>query len=241
MEPRRVLDGILQLVIIVLLVVLAAGVASAHGAASPNVDPSFPHLTVEAADPGVQALSNQACRHLRRAGFPVPCPRVYLAKNLDEGVAAAASPLGTLVTPEFNVDPRGAGRWLCPRVELHVHVHELLHRLQATRVAYVTAQGQPIPMPWLWADRDVWWEEAAVEAVTLDVMPGVVRRLCSDAQLDNGHFEAYPRQVAAFRAASARAVRAGWRTTAARSWRAWFVRQPVETRRLALASVLPTP
>lgn len=228
-----------RICLLALLVLGCWAVVEADGAQRPT-DLSYA-LELSPATPQVQALSNRVCRVVRSAGFPVgPCPQVWVARELEHldgvpsGVAAAASPAGTLVTPAWNVPPVGL-LGACPEQDVMVHAHELLHRLHAARVAYVTADGRPVPHAWLWTDEDRWWEEAAVEAVTRDLLPILTRKLCKAAPWPE-QLDAYPRRVQAIRAVSARATRSSWRSRAARSWRAWFVRQPVETRRAALAA-----
>lgn len=226
----------------------AAGQGSAAQSGDP--DPSYgTSLELDAAPARQQRISDRACRFLVARGFNVdPCPRVYLTAGLArmEGmpanVVAVATAAGTVLDPTMavwsdEVEQMG-GRMMPPTdLELRVHLHELLHRLHATQSTGVDAWGRVALAAWSWTAGERSVEEWAVEAVTMDLLPIAQAKMDPGNAYGEPELDAYARGVRIFRAMSARAVGASWRSRAARSWRAWFVRQPMSTRVQALASI----
>jgi hypothetical protein len=225
----------------------AAGQGSAHQAGDP--DPSYgTTLDLEHAGTRQQRISDQSCRFLIARGFPVgPCPRVYVTDDLEDlhggpsTVVAVATAAGTVLDPFLvqwgrEVAALMGGSPVPSETELRVHLHELLHRIQAVRAHGVDQWGRVELEHWRWTAWERQVEEWAVEAVTMDLLPIAVAKADPGLEI-TADLDAYAAGVRSFRAMSARAVGTSWRSRQARSWRAWFVRQDVSIRMDALASL----
>lgn len=234
---------------VLVLALVVAGWCWAMGQSAAHTDPSYRLLELEPAPARQQRISDTVCRHLAARGFNVrPCPRVWTTPSMHlvhdgptHGIAAVATSAGTVlapVVPEWGRTVQGMGMTEPTELELRVHVHELLHRLHAVRPAGVTTDGLTVLEHWSWTPWQRQVEEWAVEAVTLDLLPGAYRRLTTTTPT-RGQLtpDAYADGVRSFRAISARIVGAGWRTRPARSWRAWFVKQDQQTRTAALLTL----
>ena len=76
----------------------------------------------------------------------------------------------------------------------------------------------------------VWLEEGVVQAVTLDLLPGVMRRM--RAPYFSSPYAAYSDRVSAVRAASTEATGQAWTSPAARRWRLNLLVTPPDQRTL---------
>lgn len=226
------------------------------GTASAQTDPSYQSLQVSTPDLFVQEHSNRLCRALIALRFPVgPCPHVWVGDNLAElmaqqicpddpvvsscraarQVSAIATGGGTVLSPDWVDLPFGLA--MPDEQSVLLHVHELLHRVQASRATGYTPGGSLAIASWEWTDEDRYWEEALVEAVSQDILPAVYRRVYPRFEAPRHPAVAYAQSVRRLRAVTARATRGSWRSRRARSLRAALLRAPIEVRRQALADL----
>lgn len=212
----------------ILIASLVLAIFSSGAVSQPVLIDKTYNLELEApSDPRIQHVSNRICMELARLNFHAECPRVFVASNQDhwrritKDGTAMAIPEGTVLESYFNK----TGWWDLIGI-VDIHAHEILHRIQGTPNSNWTR----------WSADQLYWEEAAVEAVWRDVEKIVWKRINPKI---TGHFGGmtYEDRVIAFRSASAKATKSPWFSRKARSWRAYFLKANDRDRAALLAEV----
>lgn len=217
------------------LVLVLGALAPSTSAQVPPTAPE-PEGTTWLAPRRVQALQVMVIRHLRRNGYrlrvvPVICasparwrqlfpPRWYPTRP--DGTATDHAVIVTAETCEL-----GRDNWPPLGSVVELLTHENLHRLSDTGGAFAET-----------TDAGRWWSEGAVQAATDDLVPRLLRRLWPWALYAGGgepfggdpHDATHARKATAVRAVSAAATGGPWWATAARRWRARFVRASIPGR-----------
>lgn len=220
------------------------------GVGAGMADGSFPDVQLTPSTPEVQHTSDRICRELNRAKFPVgECPKVWISPNLGEALApdspksvqvrivGLASSSGTVLTPDNETLPFGPS---IPEVNsVLLHTHELLHRTYTARpTGEIDEWGRKRLNIWDYTPEDQYWDESLTEAVAIDVLPMIFRRVWGRGWVPRFDTRVYPEGVSHVRGLSVRATGSPWRSRRARSWRAWVLKSPPAVRRAAIADAI---
>jgi len=163
------------------------------------------------APPPLAALVRDATALVSNRVAPIAVPTACLAGDVPAGSGMAVPGTVYFATADAATFARPLRSWPADRVV--VVLHEVLHQVG---MANDLEGGDEMPT-----------EEGAVEAVTHDLRPVLLRRhIGRDVNVP----VAYRSWVSAVRTASARATGTRWTTAAARAWRARLVATPPAAR-----------
>lgn len=161
--------------------------------------------------PPVHAIVREATALVSARVAPIATPTACMSSDIPAGSGMATPGVVWLPTADAAMLARPPRQWSPDR--LTALLHEVLHQVGMERGL---EEGGHMSV-----------EEGAVEAVTHDLRPALMRRIGRpDAQVA----VAYHRWVASVRTASARATGSSWTSSRARAWRATLLATPPRER-----------